>query len=520
IASRLKTDVTTVICTSLIGVFNSRRLDHQQLVERARKVAAAHRMANNLQLLPGVNKRHTPVFVVEEHFEVLKHWFDAVKVGVIPQTGNTLLHIDGHSDGGIPFDLSIVPQFRPPKDHHEVVSMMQSNDVFIAAAALAGLIQRFIWVWPAWDIKDHRNESDHEAFDVQVGWRTFYPLKGEPVRRLCACSRPQLQNTNLGSRLAEWECWDHEGENTEPHEGPVISSLNCTLEMTGSVEFVSERKALELLQAGGWITEKDRLMLDVDEDYYGCESSVMPLYQAGLPQSTIDNISELLGQLLCVETVKQEYLADSFFHAVIHTVLNLKMNDCKSGHGHGPCLTNFDVDKALINKIPWFVSSLLAGTFEDLPCSREENSNNILMQAVLRILEDLKVSQLQALDYVGVCLRTAPTNFFFEENSLHVCHGPNTPNQTEVTFHVPEEAENKERTELLKKLLSLLPSHPSVVTVCRSVRDGYTPWRHFGFVENAIFSALKDAFSDVKEESFHFDENLLGGKKGWPDRHK
>lgn len=492
--------------------------DLQWLAERAEQIAAKHRIVNNLKSLQGTKEIFIPVFVVEEHFEVLKHWFDAVKTGAVPSSGNTLLHIDGHSDGAIPPALSIVPQFRAPRNHTEVVNMMQSNDVFIAAAALAGLIQRYIWVWPAWDFEEHRNESDHEIIEVQVGWRTFYPQNGKPVRQLCGCARPKPSQKNPGSN-SEWVCRDHDDDSIEPNAGPIISSYRCTVEMNGTVEMVSETKAVRLLQEGGWITTEDSLLLDIDEDYYGCESSGMPLYSAGLTESIIDTLSDLLGKFLCVRSVRQEYLADFFFHTVIQTILDLKKNECSIAHPHVNCLTYFQLDKALIEMIPHFVSSLQADKYNVLLCMTEEKMNFIMMQVILRLLEDLNVAQLQALDYVGVCLRTAPTNYFFEENSLHVCHGPNTPNHTDVTFHVPTEAENKERTVLLKQMLSLLPRQPSAVTVCRSVRDGYTPWRYFASLEDAVFSTLQNVFSDIGEKSFHFDENLLGGKGGWPGRH-
>ena len=41
------------------------------------------------------------------------------------------LHIDGHSDGAPPRDLSLVPWFRLPRNHSEVANMMQSNDVLL-----------------------------------------------------------------------------------------------------------------------------------------------------------------------------------------------------------------------------------------------------------------------------------------------------------------------------------------------------------------------------------------------------
>ena len=357
--------------------------------------------------------------------------------------------------------------------------------------------------------------------DVMVGWRTYYPLHGKNFHRLCACEK-----TRSGSRRHnltkgdDWECWDDEPDKSEMGHGPMIHSLQCRAELTGVVEFVHESKALELLKQGGWIREEERVLLDIDEDYYGCESSVMPLYKAGLSKSTIRRLSKLIGKLLCVNDVHHESVADTVFHTLVQIVQDFKASLClKENHQNNKdCLSDLRADQALIQMIPQVSDSLKEARVEGMLCDKA--SQEVMLQVMLRILYNMNITQLEALSYVGVCLETAPTNFQFEPGSLHVCHGFNVPGDTQVTFHVPTEPESNVRSELLKSTLSLLPKQPTLVTVCRSMRDGYTPWAFFGYIEKAVIEILDTVFKDVTKNSFHFDENLLGGRKGWPEKEK
>ncbi|XP_025080598.1 UPF0489 protein C5orf22 homolog isoform X2 [Pomacea canaliculata] len=478
-----------------------------------KKLIRGYHTADILQKL---QQPFIPVFVVEEHFEVLKHWYDAVKLGFLSPHGNTLLHIDGHSDGAIPPIVPIIPQFRFPHNKSEVIKMMQSNDVFISASALTGLVSRYIWVWPPWDAENHENE--HLVYDVYVGRYTLSP----PDKRytgLCVCGQQkdaEGNDQNTDGKL-QMECWNHNAEIEAIDDSPAIESSQCSVRFKGVVEIVSEARALELLQRGGWITDKDKLLLDIDEDYYGCESSIMPLYQANLSQTFIDTLSEIIWKLFCIETVSQEYYSDKFYRLFLKILLHFLTNKCdyEDDQDVKPCLSDFDVDKAMLDMIPGLIDSI-----QDLLCDYGPRVSHIMMQTLIRLLEDLSTKQLQALAYVGICLQTAPTNYYFYDDGMHICHGFNTPENTQVLFHVPSLEERLNRTVKLGALLSYLPAEPQVVTVCRSVRDGYTPWNLSSIIEDDILTALQKSFKHVTDKSFYYDENLLGGKTGWHNRNK
>lgn len=384
------------------------------------------------------------------------------------------------------------------------------------ASALTGLVSRYIWVWPPWDAENHENE--HLVYDVYVGRYTLSP-PDKLYTGLCVCVQQkdaEGNDQNTDGKL-QMECWNHNAGIEDIADSPAIESSQCSVRFKGVVEKVSEARALELLQRGGWITDKDKLLLDIDEDYYGCESSIMPLYQANLSQTFIDTLSEIIVKLFCIETVSQEYYSDKFYRLFLKILLHFLTNKCdyEDDQDVKPCLSDFDVDKAMLDMIPGLIDSI-----QDLLCDYGPRVSHIMMQTLIRLLEDLSTKQLQALAYVGICLQTAPTNYYFYDVGMHICHGFNTPENTQVLFHVPSLEERLNRTVKLGALLSYLPAEPQVVTVCRSVRDGYTPWNLSSIIEDDILTALQKSFKHVTDKSFYYDENLLGGKTGWPNRNK
>ncbi|XP_076459880.1 UPF0489 protein C5orf22 homolog isoform X2 [Babylonia areolata] len=458
-----------------------------------------------------------PVVVVEEHHEVLKYWFDAVDTGVIPKKGNTLLHIDGHSDGAPPRDLSLVPWFRLPRNHSEVANMMQSNDVFIASAAMTGVISRYIWVWPEWDRPDHTEERDHEVSEIIAGWRIYYPTDGKPFQRHCACIRPVPTDS---TDHEDWECWDDEPDPLELGEASLIKSKKCQMVMRAVMETIHEEKALELLKGGNWIRPGEKVLLDIDEDYFGCESSIMPLFNAGWTKEAITHLSDLVDKFLCANDVHYEFFADKIFRTIVQNIRDYTASLCENDPSkrHAGCLSESEADKALIQMMPKIAAAMDRAGTSHLLCNGK--ASEVILQIIIRSLMRLNVTQLDALHYVGICMETSPSSMMYVPNSLHVCHGFNIPGETQVSFHVPTVQENMKRSALLRSTLSLLPQQPRLVTVCRSMRDGYTPWRYFSTIERSIMDVLKSVFMGVKPNSVHYDHNLLGGKKGWPERHQ
>ncbi|XP_041364538.1 UPF0489 protein C5orf22 homolog [Gigantopelta aegis] len=444
-----------------------------------------------------------PVFVVEEHHEVLRYWFGSAEKGLIPKEGNTLFHIDGHSDAATPLFLDIIPLFRRPKSREEVFNMMQRNDVFIAAAGLGKLINRYIWVWPSWDEQNHA--SAHEAFDMEAGI-----FAGNGSTRLCGCVKSHFNSSDSF-------CVRQDPVKDDYMSVP-INRTDCGLIFSGLVEGVSETKAIELLNEGNWLTAKDNVILDIDEDYYGCETVLQTLEDANITLDMVNKLSSRIQYLFCPVTVIQETAADDFFHTIIEIILEMKSH-CGNSHFQKQC-TGLNLHNALVGMIPDLLDSVYKEHATGMLCQgKHDLMNGLMVQTLVQHLTTFTTPQLKVLSEIGVCLETAVTSFIESSDGLRLCHGSNLPNETIVLYHSPTPKEIQERTKTLHSLLHSGSFTPHMVTICRSVRDDYTPRSYFHKIEGDILKVLHESFSDIHWATVYYDKHLLGGKRGWPRRH-
>ena len=90
-----------------------------------------------------------PAFVVEEHHEALLVWNYALIHGWIPESGNTLLHIDEHADMGCPhLTISIRPLLRDLPQLWNFTYREISIYEFIVTAIYQGIFNRVCWLQP------------------------------------------------------------------------------------------------------------------------------------------------------------------------------------------------------------------------------------------------------------------------------------------------------------------------------------------------------------------------------------
>ena len=78
--------------------------------------------------------------------------------------------------------------------------------------------------------------------------------------------------------------------------------------------------------------------------------------------------------------------------------------------------------------------------------------------------------------------------------------------------------ELQRRLEVLRRGLARASKDDVVlVTICRSIRDGYSlPWL-WEQTESGLLAVLEDVYGPL---DVHYDKNLLGGRKGWTEHAK
>ncbi|XP_064606963.1 uncharacterized protein LOC135471601 [Liolophura sinensis] len=448
-----------------------------------------------------------PIVVVEEHHEVIPHWYSAVKDGIVNPKGNLLIHIDGHSDSAPPIFFDGYPKDFYPRTKDHLTVMMQRNDAFIVEAVLSGLISRYVWIWPKWDSKNHEEPYEASAMLLGVVDTLYKNLDNTRVKSCCMCEPDEEMNPK--------SCVFLNITSEAPEDSSKVDPKDCDIQAVMVQEIIREDVALEMAQNGSLFhnmtdSERENVILDIDEDYYGCEAAVQPVLDQKLTMVTIDKIDRFVDQIFCPETTEEESSVDKVLAEMISALIRVKSCELEKKPSCPKGNLEFYTTKVRRN------TALVEST-----CVRQRNKRFRLWGPFFKLVDSLTVNQLRQLREMGFCFRTTPKAHDFgseDEGVFLTCHGANTPNRSVVIFHSPTMKEVEQRTHLLQTFLQSTKKRilPSLVTVCRSMRDGYTPRKFFRRIEKDVLTSVDEAFPNSK---VHYDRDLMGGKRGWPGRH-
>ncbi|VEL39531.1 unnamed protein product [Protopolystoma xenopodis] len=149
----------------------------------------------------------------------------------------------------------------------------------------------------------------------------------------------------------------------------------------------------------------------------------------------------------------------------------------------------------------------------------------------LLVFEAGRADQLEALAAVGLCLDTAWVTHSGQPPRLHLCVGQNLVGRSLVDEWLPQPEmgmgigigiRNATPTigqlcAQVDRLLGQLPRRPDLVTLVRSVRDGYTPHDRQPDIEAAILDVLERRLGLGPTDTV-YSKHLLGGVRGWARR--
>ena len=297
-----------------------------------------------------------------------------------------------------------------------------------------------------------------------------------------------------------------------------ITPDKCIFQTSYTATRLKDYRAIQLLKEDKLFKEEGSVILDIDEDYFGCELASGPLVKASFDWNVIYYMDWRMGEFLCPSTGQKEEETDIFLRDLILHVKDIcdwsdKTSGCKIP-------VKKLVEKTQKEVIKFWVdhpSNLCGGTDDRVLKAWRE---------LLTVVVEFNQDQLEALMDVGFCFRQSPVSWDFsdtEQGSMQICHGSNTPDQENlpIFLHSPEEGEITERAEEMQNILrmSAKMASPSLVTICRSVRDGYTPREDAMQIEKLILDVVENSYSEYVLDT-RYDINLLGGQDGWPRRMK
>ncbi|WAQ96551.1 hypothetical protein MAR_029241 [Mya arenaria] len=459
------------------------------------------------------------VNAMKEDSYMLPYWFSAATRGLVPKSGNTLVHVDGHSDMAPPVNVPGYPFFKWPA-HRQIKYLMQSNDVFIQASAMANFINRLIWVWPDWDLTNH--DADYTMGTLSLGTVNIKKVNArrnsKSRDRVASQFSPFCMCMNNGTDVECWSLFDVERGNMSRERGEYkLRSDLCVIKKLLIFEELHESKAVAFFKNPKWSGRNESIVLDIDEDFYGCTYAVEPLLNTNFSLERLRRLNGIIVDFLCPLNASHEKASDIFLVDLVSSVRNNRactINQELKNSSACKEILDLKIIDHFSNKLRLLILSKSITT-----CQSKGTGVNQFIKDLVIFLAKMRIKQLRALQSVGFCASTSPRTLNKDNRVFVVCSGANTPEESMVLVHRPTEKEITRRTIFLRSILrNIMKKSPGFVTIARSVRDGYTPRENFERIERDVLTALNTTSS--RRLNIYYDKELLGGKPGWPARHK
>jgi len=96
-------------------------------------------------VIPQKKFKELPIYIAENHNEVLPFIYRCMGSKHLPLEGNTIIHLDSHPDMLIPKDMPADTVW----DKHELFSRV-SIENWMMPAAYAGHFSNLVWIKPPW----------------------------------------------------------------------------------------------------------------------------------------------------------------------------------------------------------------------------------------------------------------------------------------------------------------------------------------------------------------------------------
>lgn len=403
-----------------------------------------------------------PTSIVEEHNQALPYW-RAVRAE--REAAGFLLHFDAHAD------------FSTPEQSHEDSDFgMSDNDEFIVASIMEGVVDRFIWVWPSWDRSgpEHWKRPDAiatvYAIDVGVNESDNLPCYNrtdvvQVTRSLALLSSGWEEAAQLSRTVVD-------SSEIEPNTvcRPLKSVVRVDVDQANLADISEWFPSL----MSGWG------ILDVDLDFFG---------QLRL-QSVLKvdrRVKRAVRRFSCArDGVTEDLLDTTLRRFVADSIHALHRNESQPELGWAARMS---------------ICPGVAGDAGEQLFHAFKTATTLLT--------------LQAFLGEGFCFNTTPQNHG-QPLVLGVCvetveSSRDTNMESAAKFLADDPVTIDVRLRHFVQALALLEQyarHMHIVTICRSVRDGYTPRRSWAQVERGVLAALG---------SQHLTHNpfLLGGPGGW-----
>ncbi|KAG1969893.1 UPF0489 protein C5orf22 homolog [Pimephales promelas] len=413
-----------------------------------------------------------PVWIVEDHHEVVQHIYRAIGSKHIPMKDIKMVHLDSHPDLLIPVNMPADTVY----DKETLLSEL-SIENWIMPMVYAGHLSHVAWLHPYWaqQIKEGEHSMcvgrDSSTTTIRVTSRDDYFLSDAlyvpldqlenpkklhlDVIRVDPANSLQKRNHKNGQSDAKIPkaAVKEGGDVPLRRDTPCTSSSQPLDSSTASGDIIdSVVKADE--GSTSYITDKllavieqtDPFILDIDLDFFSCKNPFKEMY------------------------TKEEYdlLQELFSFSRPHQDSNEEeLLDCVERRTH----QLEDLEAAFADLVE-----------DDSNETVERLAANPRMKSLVRLVHSLK-NRTQSPDYEMVHQAGLTCDF------------------SELPHHISSEEEIQQMILAVQLFLEALPK-PTIVTISRSSLDEYCPAEQVDSIQNSVLNILESLFGclDVHRE--------------------
>lgn len=222
--------------------------------------------SDNLSKNKAINNRRPfekiPIFVVEDHNDVLEFIYRCLGARRIPFYGNKIIHFDSHPD-------MTIPKYMPAEYCQDKVKLLDNLSIenWLMPTAYAGHIDQMIWMKPEWanQIGDGDYEfriGDHDSYIRCDSWLEYFLSEGTYQPR-CNLNNQRLINlrvfTLTDTLLADQESSANQSQMRQVEFQNCVDSANEQFILDIDLDFFSTANPFRQMLSDGIYNDVKRL---------------------------------------------------------------------------------------------------------------------------------------------------------------------------------------------------------------------------------------------------------------------
>ncbi|XP_071449852.1 UPF0489 protein C5orf22 homolog [Hetaerina americana] len=418
--------------------------------------------------------KELPIYVVENHNEILPFIYRCIGSKHLPFQGNTIVHLDSHPDMLIPKDMKAETVW----DKYALFDCL-SIENWMLPAAYAGHFSRLIWVKPPWANQIEDGSSEFLIGEnVKTGQIRLTSDKTYFVSEALWCSNKDLKN----ARKVHLEVITM-GKGLD--KGDTDQDINT--------ESLANRISDHIT------TDDPAYVLDIDLDFFSTRDPFRGLY----PKADLHSELQKLYYYHPVNTEDENVLQEAVYkrRSQLEELENIFHHLQKNRNLIGL------QDSERLKSVKKVVDKVLAIYPDVTNVESTSNSNDgrkgIAQQdhqnASVNSIDDdqsqngTAQQSLAAGESGDGDLGSVPVDWELVHDAGCTIDVSGLPHHPSTRLLITEMVES-----CLNKLLKTLPVPPIIITISRSSEDNYCPPEDVDFVQEKVLSVLRNHYSPTK----------------------